>query len=157
MRDEILQQLWEAQNEAYALMSEYDALPHRYGKVMLYQAEADMIDMIAAYPGITATDLANRLKKTVSACSQMIHKLRLKGLVDQVRNENNNRLYNLTLTEKGGEIYRARAGFEKECQANTFRLLNEFSEEDLAVHLAIQKRLNEAYKEDVRKSREQTE
>ena len=82
MREDVLQQVWEAQNEAYDLMYEYDALPHQYGENTLYQAEAHTVDLIAAHPGITATDLAEILRKTVSASSQIIRKLRTKGWVD---------------------------------------------------------------------------
>ena len=157
MREEVLQKIWEAQDEAYDLMGEYDSLPHRYGENTLYQAEGRIIDLIAAHPGITATDLAEALRKTVSACSQIIRKLRAKGGVEQTRNEANNRLYNLSLTAEGEQVYQAHARFEQECQERTFRLLEGFSEEELAVHLAVQKRLNAAYQEDVRQSRELSE
>lgn len=157
MRDEILRQVWEAQDEAYDLMSEYDSLPHRYGEDLLYQTEGQMIDLIAAQPGITATDLAGILNKTVSACSQMIRKLRAKGWVKQIRNEANNRLYNLWLTEEGEKVYQAHSHFEGECQTRTFHLLDAFSEKELAIHLAVQKQLNAAYQEDVRQSREQSQ
>lgn len=157
MRDEVLREVWEAQDEAYILMCEYDALPHCYGEDTLYQSEGHIIDLIAAQPGITATDLAGILNKTVSACSQMIRKLRAKGWVKQIRNEENNRLYNLLLTEAGEKVYQAHAHFQQECQTRTFHLLDEFSEEELSIHLAVQKRLNSAYREDVRLSREQSE
>ena len=84
-RGKLLNQVWNLQNEAYDLMCEYDAMPHRYGECMLYQAEAHMIDLIALYPGITAADLAKVLRKTPSACSQTLRKLREKGLVEQLR------------------------------------------------------------------------
>lgn len=153
MRDEVLRQLWEAQNEAYNLMCEYDALPHRYGEDLLYQTEGQIVDLIAEQPGITATDLAGILNKTVSACSQMVRKLRAKGWVKQIRNEANNRLYNLWLTEEGEKVYQAHSHFEKECQIRTFHLLDTFSDEELAIHLAVQKQLNAAYQEDVRQRR----
>lgn len=78
-REELLRQLWTAQDEAYDLMCEYDSLPHHYGENILYQAEGHIIDLIAAYPGITITDLGNILKKTPSACSQIVRKLKEKG------------------------------------------------------------------------------
>ena len=156
MRDEILRQVWDAQDEAYDLMSEYDSLPHHYGEDTLYQAEGHMIDLIAAHPGITATDLAGILNKTVSACFQMIRKLRAKGWVKQIRNETNNRLYNLWLTETGEKVYQAHSHFVEECQSRTFHLLEQFSVKELAIHLAVQKKLNEAYQEDVRQSWEQS-
>ena len=38
-REELLEQIWAAQDTAYDLMSEYDSLPHSYGENVLYQAE----------------------------------------------------------------------------------------------------------------------
>ena len=77
VREEVLQKVWEAQDEAYALMSEYDSLPHHYGNDTLYQAEGEIVNLIAAHPGITVTDLGDLLKRTVSACSQIVRKLQI--------------------------------------------------------------------------------
>lgn len=153
-RGELLEQVWNLQNEAYDLMCEYDAMPHRYGEFMLYQAEAHMIDLIAMYPDITVTDLANIMRKTPSACSQTVRKLREKGLVEQLRNTANNRQYKLRLTETGQELYEDHAAFSADCQKRTFERLAEFTEEELAICLRVQKRINEAYTDDVRRSRE---
>lgn len=154
MRSDILQEIWEAQDEAYALMNEYDSLPHHYGEDTLYQAEGDIVNLIAAHPGITVTDLGEILKRTVSACSQIVRKLRAKGLVEQTRNPENNRLYNLALTESGRKVYEARYAFNLECQAITFALLEGFTEEELEAHLRVQRVLNQAYQGDIRRSRE---
>lgn len=153
-RGELLRQVWDLQNEAYDLMCEYDAMPHRYGDCMLYQAEAHMIDLIALYPDITVTDLANIMRKTPSACSQTVRKLREKGLVEQLRNTANNRQYKLRLTESGQALYEDHAAFSDDCQRRTFDRLAEFSEEEIALYLRVQKRINEAYADDVRRSRE---
>lgn len=153
-RSELLEQVWNQQNQAYDLMCEYDAMPHRYGECMLYQAEAHMIDLIALYPGITAADLASILRKTPSACSQTLRKLREKGLVEQLRNAANNRQYKLRLTESGQALYRDHAAFSADCQQRTFDRLAEFTEEELALYLRVQQRINEAYADDVRRSRE---
>lgn len=154
MRSDILQEIWKAQDEAYSLMSEYDSLPHHYGEDTLYQAEGEIVNLIALHPGITVTDLGEILKRTVSACSQIVRKLRAKGLVEQTRNPENNRLYNLALTESGKKVYQARQAFNLECQEITFELLEGFTEEELAAHLRVQQVLNQAYQGDIRRSRE---
>lgn len=153
-RDELLQQIWAAQDEAYDLMYEYDSIPHRYGENVLYQSEAHIIDLVGEYPEITVTELAAILKKTTSACSQIVRKLRAKGWVDQVRNEENNRVYNLSLSERGQVIYQEHTAFNRHCQTDTFRLLDAFSLQELECHLRIQKKLNEAYQNDVQNSKE---
>ena len=83
-REALLRQIWAAQDEAYDLMYEYDSLPHQYGENTLYQSEAQIIDLIGEHPEITVTELAAVLKKTPSACSQIVRKLRAKGWVEQV-------------------------------------------------------------------------
>ena len=153
-RRKVLKEVWNAQDEAYELMVEYDQLPHHYGEAILYQAEGEIIDLIAIHPGVTITDLGNILKKTASACSQIVRKLREKGFVEQTRNRENNRVYNLTLTEEGMKIYREHQAFTQNCQDITFRLLEGFSEEELEIHLRVQRKLNEAYHGDVKRSRE---
>lgn len=153
-REELLQQIWEAQDEAYELMVEYDSLPHHYGNTILYQAEGEVIDLVALHPGVTITDLGNILKKTASACSQIVRKLRAKGFVEQIRNQSNNRLYNLTLTEEGMKIYQDHQAFTQNCREITYQLLGDFTEEELRIHLRVQRQLNKAYDGDVKRSRE---
>lgn len=152
-RAELLRQIWCEQNEAYDLMVEYDSLPHHYGDNILYQAEAHIIDLIALYPGITITDLSNIQKKTASACSQIVRKLRNKNWVEQSRNCNNNRQYNLTLTAKGMQVYQNHQTFCDDCEQRTYAMLDEFSDDELETALRVQRKLNEAYESDVKRSR----
>ena len=153
-REELLRKVWSLQNDAYSLMFEYDSMPHRYGEFMLYQAEAHMVDLIALYPDITVTDLALILRKTASACSQTVRKLREKGLVEQLRNRANNRQFKLRLTERGQMLYKEHAAFTDDCQQKTFAKLDEFSEQELALYVRVQNRINEAYVDDLRRSRD---
>lgn len=81
----------EAVDDGYDLMTEYDSLPHRYGDVVLYQAESKVIQYIGHHKSVTLTENANTNGKTSSTYSQIIRKLRQKGWVKQVRNEHNNR------------------------------------------------------------------
>lgn len=153
-RAELLDQIWTAQDTAYDLMCEYDSLPHRYGENILYQAEAHLIDLIALHPDITITDISNILRKTPSACSQIVRKLRAKGWVEQIRNEENNRVINLRLTEEGMKVFQDHDAFDQDCQEKTFKRLDTFTDEELAVALTVQQHINEAYQDDVRRSRE---
>ena len=152
-REALLRQIWAAQDEAYDLMYEYDSLPHQYGENTLYQSEAGIIDLIGDHPEITVTELAAILKKTPSACSQIVRKLRAKGWVEQVRNAENNRIFNLYLTDSGQRVYQDHTSFNRCCQEATFRMLETFSTEELEHHLMVQKKLNEAYQEDVQHSK----
>ncbi len=153
-RGELLKRLWEAQDEAYDLMSEYDSLPHHYSEMVLYQAEAYIVGWIGRIPDITTSELAERLKKTPSACSQIIRKLIDKGMVTQTRNPRNKRLYNLRLTELGERVHRDHIAFNEYCQGITFEMLQEFSDEELAAHIKVQERINQAYQSDIARSRQ---
>lgn len=153
-REELLDNIWRKQDEAYDLMAEYDSLPHHYGNNVLYQAEAYVVNRIGDNPDITTTELAVQLNKTNSACSQIVKKLIGKGLVVQSRNMTNRRLYNLRLTPDGEQLYEDHLAFNRACQLNTYRMLEEFSDEELEIYLRVQQRINEAYGEDVYRCRE---
>lgn len=148
------EKLIEAFDEGCSLTIEYDSLLHDYNGVMLFQAESQVIHIIGDREGITAAEIAHILKKTPSACSQLIRRLRGKGWVDQRRNKENNREYNLYLTEEGTEIYKKHDAFEKACYLRTFHGLDGFSMRDLDTYIAIQEQLNRTFMLDVKESRE---
>ena len=150
----LLNEIWDAEDESYDLMQEYDSLPHRYGNRVLFQAEAYIVNCIGHYPDITTTELAKELRKTPSACSQIIRKLVEQELVVQNRNQTNKRIYNLRLTESGQKLYQDHISFNEDCQKITFDMLEQFSEAELETFLRVQKCINEAYRGDIRRSRE---
>ncbi len=151
-RETLLQDIWKSQDDAYDLMVEYDSLPHSYGENTLYQAEAHLIDLIGRHPDITISDLAVILGRTPSSCSQLVHKLRSKNWVEQVKNSANNRQYMLRLTPDGQQVYQDHAAFDRQCQERTFRRLDQFTDQELALFLQVQHCLNEAYADDLRQS-----
>lgn len=152
-RKDILSQLWKEQDKAYSLMNEYDSMPHHYGDKTLYQAEAYIVSEIGNKPSITITELAAILNKTTSACSQLVKKLITKGLVLQVRNESNRRIYNLELTEAGKKLHLDHMEFNHYCQIETFLMLESFTDEELETHIRVQRAINQAYTKDVERSR----
>lgn len=152
-RIELYQLVWDLQDMAYDLMTEYDGIPHYYGMELMYHTEGQIIDLIAQNPGITVTDLADITKKTTSACSQLIRKLRARGCVEQIRNEQNNRKYNLVLTDKGQKVYEERRVFNQSCQHIMNEMLALFSEDELMHHIMVQKKINEVYRGDIERSR----
>ena len=139
-------------DRAYDLMKEYDSLPHHYGDYVLYQAESHMIEHIGMNEGVTITKLAEELGKTRSACCQMVRKLRNKKWVEQIRNERNNREYNLYLTGGGKRIFKNHAEFDFRCYKRNFEGLAQFGYEDLEKYLEIQKKINKSFQKDVEES-----
>lgn len=154
-RYKLYQEMISVLDEAFELMVEYDSLPHDYGSATLYQAESKLIHLTGSMPGITASELAARLKKTTSACSQIVKKLRQKGWIEQTRNEKNNREYNLFLTEEGKKIFQDHEQFESRCYMRTYNELEEFGEEDFRIYMAIQRKMNKSFALDVEESRKQ--
>lgn len=134
------------------LTEEYDMLLHDYNGVILFQAESQMIKVIGDNPGITASEISKMFHKTSSASSQLIRKLKKKEWVTQVRNPENNREYNLYLTEEGTRIYKNHQQFENTCYRRTYHALDEFKEEELEVYIRIQKKINETFQLDVEES-----
>lgn len=151
-RIDIFKQLWEEQDLAFDLMTEYDSLPHHYGTTVLYQAEAYVINEVGNNPMITLTDLAKALRKSPSACSQIVKKLVAKGLLTQIANQDNRRIYYLRLTAFGTTVFEDHEKFNDLCQQTTFDNLSEFTDEELMIHVKVQQALNRTYESDVQKS-----
>ena len=79
MNTQLLRQIWDAQDTAYDLMNEYDSLPHYYGSVVLYQAEAYIVEQ-AYDPVYGARPLKRYIQKYVETLSA---KLILEDAVSQ--------------------------------------------------------------------------
>lgn len=150
--EELCNQIINEFDISYHLMTSYDEMPHKYGDSMLYQVESHTIEMIGGEPGITASELSARMKKTPSACSQIIRKLKKKALVYQKRNSENNREYNLFLTEHGWQIYQAHAAVDEECGRRKLERFSQFSEEELSTYLKIHRIINEEFEVDVKQA-----
>lgn len=141
-------------DEASSLIEEYDSQLHDYNGVILYQAESQFIKLIGNNPGISAAECARIFNKTVSACSQLVKKLKKKGWITQERNEQNNRVYNLYLTEEGKVIYQNHKQFEEKCYKRTYELLNECTEEEFRTFIKVQQLINTGFRQDVEEGKE---
>lgn len=152
VRDKLFDSIMDEYEHSVRLMRLYDEMPHQYGDSILYQMESHTVELIGCHPGITATEISEILEKTPSACSQVIRKLRNKGLVYQDRSEENNRIYNLFLTENGWELYNAHATVDDECDRRKKEKLVKYTEAELRQFLEIQRLINEQFEIDVKLS-----
>lgn len=141
-------------DQGYGLVNEYDSLLHDYNGIILYQAESQFIRRVGDVPGITITELSTFFNKTKSACSQLMYRMKKKNLLMQVRNERNNREYNLYLTDEGLKLYQFHKIFEEGCYRRTAEMLDSFTMEELETYIKIQKKLNDAFLLDVNESKE---
>lgn len=133
--------------QGHRLMEEYESIRRTFSEMTLYPVETHVIMEIGRQPGITVTELSEKMKKTPSACSQQIRKLREKGLVIQTRSEINNRIYYLHLTDKGQEVFQIHEQYENMCHEREAAHLQNFSVEELETYIQIQTKLNLAIKE----------
>lgn len=152
MVEELYMQIMNSLEASYHLMAAYDEMPHKYGDSILYQVESHTIEMIGSYPGITSSELSVRMNKTSSASSQIIRKLKKKGLVFQRRNKENNREYKLFLTEHGWRIYQAHAAVDEECGRRKMAKLSVFTKEELSTYLRIHNVINKEFEVDVKQA-----
>lgn len=152
-RYSIFNKLIETMDIGIDYITTYDGQLHDYNGTILYQAEAKVINAVGNNPGITISELATKAEKSTSAYSQLIRKLRAKGWVKQERNDNNNREYNLFLTDDGKKIFEGHQKFEDYCYRRTYHMLDEFSEQDMENYIRIQEKLNASFKMDVEDSK----
>ena len=104
-REKILTSVWDNTSKYYQFASFYERFVSNFYSFKLCESETYALLKIGDNPGTTATDISNDLKITLAAISKMIRKMRDRGWVEQVRNESNNRIYNLYLTETGKAAY----------------------------------------------------
>lgn len=115
------------------LAQEYDSLPRMYGTRLMYQVECHTIQLIGREKGITITEIARKMNKTVSASSQVVRKLREKELVTTTRNPENQREIILQLTPAGREVFEFHEKYDEDSYRNIFEYFKEFSTADLAL------------------------
>jgi DNA-binding MarR family transcriptional regulator len=152
-REKLLQQIYDNVSLSNKLFTEYNSTPKKYGEVELTAVENDIIYCIAQQPGITVTELSVILYRTPSACSQIVRKLRGKNWVEQIRNQKNNREYNLYLTEYGMQIHRAHMAHITDGWQLVCSFLSEFTDEELALTIRVQNKLNEGHMAKLQPSR----
>lgn len=152
-RYDIFCKLIDVLDEGVEYIRAYDEQLHDYQGVILYQAESQVIKSVGDHPGITVSELAKGTGKTSSAFSQLIRKLRGKDWIRQERNEDNNRIYNLYLTEEGQKIYEGHKAFENRSYQRSYHMLDDFSVKEMQTYMKIQSKLNESFRMDVEESR----
>ena len=118
---------------AFGQVSEMNQnLPRTYGTDdVLYMAEVHMIRDIAAYEGITVTELARLNQKSKSAVSQLVDKLVQKGLIEKKKHPEGNRRIALYITEKGKTVNNYHSRLDRREYEKVLTKLNDYTDEDL--------------------------
>jgi len=132
---------------------EIDKKTRYYGiDVSLFPSEIHMINKIKQNEGIHVTGLANILKVTKGAVSQIIMKLEKKGLIRKEKDISNQSKLVLKLTDKGEIAYTNHEKFHKKIDAMVNEIVKDASEENAKffkdVLITLEERL-ELFKEEV--------
>ena len=94
--------------------------------------EGHTIGFIKDHPGCTATEIACEWGKTTSAVSQLLKKLRHRGVVYALRDEKDAKRYALYLTEKEEAVDAAHRAYDSEkYQSMIDLLLEHYSREEM--------------------------
>lgn len=99
--------------------------------VPLFPSEIHMINSIKQTEGIHVTGLANNLKVTKGAVSQIIMKLEKKGLVKKEKDINNQSKLVLKVTPKGEEAHSNHEKFHEKIDAMVNEIVKDASEENV--------------------------
>lgn len=132
---------------------EIDRKTRYYGTdVPLFPSEIHMINKIKQNEGIHITGLANILKVTKGAVSQIIMKLEKKGLIQKEKDINNQSKLILKLTPKGEIAYSNHEKFHKKIDVMVNEIVKDASNKDVKffkdVLITLEERL-ELFKKEV--------
>lgn len=152
MNKKLFNQMIAAIDESYDLMQEYASIPHQYHNIMLYPVETHTIQIIVNNPGITASLIAKRLNKTLSACSQILGKLEKKKLIFKIKNPNNKREFNLYLTESCKIIYDLHEQLDDRILSRYYQNLDYLTDQEIEIYLKVQRALNNEFNQDLKES-----
>lgn len=110
--------------------NQFEKKRRRYtGGAEVTQAEIHTIDCIGDHPGLNLTQLANDKGITKSAASQMVRRLRDKGLVIKHVSPTSDAEINLDLTAVGWEAYEAHKTYHATTAGHFFRILSQLPED----------------------------
>jgi DNA-binding MarR family transcriptional regulator len=110
---------------------------HEFGDTALYGAEVHILEMIGQHPGITATDIVNDMQVTKGAISQIVSKLRGKGLVQKSSKTGNVRIHELYATGKGMQVLLLHDEHEKELMQKMRAELKKCRPDDIQIFTSM--------------------
>lgn len=115
-----------------------DKTPFEIGEgEVLYPSEINMIEAIGKQSGNTVTQLCIVLGITKGAVSQMITKLAAKGYVERTRSEDSPKEVELTLTEKGRDVFVRHERFHQEMDQSMEQFIRSIPAEKIAAFREI--------------------
>ena len=113
-------------------INELEKMPYDFGVgEKLYPSEIHTIQMIGNNSGINVTALAQKLGITKGGVSQMISKLKKRGLINKVRSMDNDKEILLILTSKGQEAFNGHEKFHYDMYMDFIKYMNDINQEQI--------------------------
>lgn len=145
----LFDEMMDAFDDGYDLAFRYHSSRHWYGEEFVYPSEAHMIRAVGGDQGITSNTISRDTPKSRSAYSQIVKKLRQKGYIEQITNQEDRREQLIYLTEKGKRLYSAHNQVNDFYINRTYQMMSELSEEEIRSYIRVQKIMNRAFELDV--------
>ena len=105
--------------------------PIAFGEIKLTPKEIHTIEVIGKNKNINIKEVGDYFGVTKSAASQMIKKLTRKSLVKKINPPDNNKEFQLTLTQTGEKAFAIHERFHAEHAAELLDKLHKFSFEEI--------------------------
>lgn len=143
-RDQEFEKIMETLFEMSRYITVYENTPRRYQSQDLYMTEAHALSLIATQEGMNLTQLARQSNRTKGATSQMVEKLRKRGLVEKLQSPNNASELILRLTEEGWAVYHYHHDLEKRAYGVLLKRMPDFTEEEFQSCLRVMEGIKRA-------------
>jgi MarR family. len=118
--------------EGSRIIHAYDKVPRKYGiDQYLYMAEMHTLEVISENEGITVTELAEAMRKTKSAITQLTNKLQKKNVVVKLRSKEYHKEVEIYLTDVGIKACKYHKSLDESNYMNGLKYLEKYSVEEL--------------------------
>lgn len=142
-REEAFNEMMETLFEMSRYISVYESTPRRYRTEDLYMTEMHALNLIWGQDRMNMTQLAQRTNRTKGAISQMVEKLRKKGLLTKEKNPQNNSEIFLRLTDLGREVCQYHREMERKIYHLYLSGLEDFDQADFERYRRLLQRLKQ--------------
>ncbi|MDP4121057.1 MAG: MarR family transcriptional regulator [Bacillota bacterium] len=102
--EELLQQIRNCTNLAHRLIHSYHFMNPETVRNTIGRAQGLVLHVLAECDGMTQTEITEKLDIRPSSLGELVAKLEKGGYVERLQNENDKRVINVFLTEKGRQI-----------------------------------------------------
>lgn len=145
-RLDIIQHLLLAHRASAIATSSFLEKPRRYVEDdNLFMREVHFVMEVGVGENLTMGELAQRLNVTQGAVTQMATKMEKKGYVLRTKDSRDKRLTTISLTEKGKQLWKSHAEYDRQQHMILSEILKDFSDEELTKIIHYENTLRELF------------